>query len=200
MLLQGAVGAAADPASGGRQMPSHWGSKRLNIVSTFVAHRHAIPASRRMRGRQPQTRSAIGRGHAGHHRRRRHQRRRILGIAEYRLPRKACRSFIWWKITATRSPFRWRCQTAGGDVSKLVSGFPDLKVFHCDGTDFVDSYATMAEAVDHCRRAIARRCWCTPPASGRIRTRFPTTKSCTRPKPSAQTKRARDHIVRFPNG
>ena len=33
MLLQ-AVGAADDPASGGRQMPSHWGSRQRNIFTT----------------------------------------------------------------------------------------------------------------------------------------------------------------------
>ena len=32
-MLKGATGAADDPASGGRQMPSHWGNKRVNIVT-----------------------------------------------------------------------------------------------------------------------------------------------------------------------
>ncbi|HYB52520.1 MAG TPA: thiamine pyrophosphate-dependent enzyme, partial [Thermoanaerobaculia bacterium] len=32
MFLQ-ATGARDDPASAGRQMPSHWGSKRLNLIS-----------------------------------------------------------------------------------------------------------------------------------------------------------------------
>src|SRR5271155_1619740 len=44
-------------------------------------------------------------------------------------------------------------QTPGGDISKVVSGFPNLKIFNVDGTDFDATYATMAEAVAHCRRA-----------------------------------------------
>ncbi|MEI9813920.1 MAG: thiamine pyrophosphate-dependent enzyme [Acidobacteriota bacterium] len=43
-------------------------------------------------------------------------------------------------------------QTAGGNIARAVAGFPGLKIFECDGTDFIASYATMSEAADFCRR------------------------------------------------
>ena len=45
MLLQ-AVGAKDDPASGGRQMPSHWGKPRLHILERLLDGRHAMAARR----------------------------------------------------------------------------------------------------------------------------------------------------------
>jgi 2-oxoisovalerate dehydrogenase E1 component len=43
-------------------------------------------------------------------------------------------------------------QTAGGDVSKLVSGFPDLYIQKCDGTDPVESLEVCRRAVEYCRQ------------------------------------------------
>ena len=43
-------------------------------------------------------------------------------------------------------------QTPGGDISRLVESFPNLKVLRCDGTDFLASYRTLGEAVSWIRR------------------------------------------------
>lgn len=42
-------------------------------------------------------------------------------------------------------------QTAGGSISKLVVGFPDLLIRTCDGTDLLDSYRAAEEVVAWCR-------------------------------------------------
>ncbi len=42
-------------------------------------------------------------------------------------------------------------QTAGGDVSKLVQGYPGMHVASVDGTDFLKSLRTMREAVAYAR-------------------------------------------------
>jgi 2-oxoisovalerate dehydrogenase E1 component len=43
-------------------------------------------------------------------------------------------------------------QTPGGDISRLVESFPNLKVMRCDGTDFIESYRTIGEAAAYVRR------------------------------------------------
>jgi 2-oxoisovalerate dehydrogenase E1 component len=43
-------------------------------------------------------------------------------------------------------------QTAGGSVSKLLTGFPGLFIQECDGCDPLASYDTMVKAVEYCPR------------------------------------------------
>ena len=49
-MLQQAVGAAADPASGGRQMPSPLGAARAAHRQLVIAHRHAVQPGGGVRG------------------------------------------------------------------------------------------------------------------------------------------------------
>ncbi|HVB38309.1 MAG TPA: thiamine pyrophosphate-dependent enzyme, partial [Vicinamibacterales bacterium] len=160
MLLEG-VGGQDDPNSGGRQMPSHWGHRRLNIVS------QSSPTG-------TQCLQSVGCAEAGM------LYERIAGIPD-RESRFKKDEVVYMSIGdgATSEGEFWESlnvacvrnlpmvfliedngyaisvpvevQTAGGDVSKLVQGYPGLHVASVDGTDFLQSLRTMREAVAYAR-------------------------------------------------
>src|SRR5918997_1338380 len=123
--LLSAVGAAADPNSHGRQMPSHWGHKKLNIVS------QSSPTG-------TQFLQAVGCAEASY---------RASLVEEIR--EKVVGFLVEDNGYAISVPVE--VQTAGGDVSRLVEGFPDLYIQKCDGTDPVESLETLTRAVEYCR-------------------------------------------------
>jgi 2-oxoisovalerate dehydrogenase E1 component len=161
-MLLAAVGAKDDPNSGGRQMPSHWGHRGLNIPS------QGSPTG-------TQCLQAVGAGEAGM------LFERITGIADRQdhfhpdevtyvsIGEGATSEGEFWEslnTACTRNvPILYlvedngyaisvpvEVQTAGGDVSRLVESFPNLKLWRCDGTDFLESYRTLGEAVAWVRR------------------------------------------------
>ena len=149
-MLEGAVGAAADPASGGRQMPSHWCSKRLNLVSKssatgtqFLQAVGCADANRRLNAES----DAVTLVTAGEGATSEGEFWESLNIAC--LEKLSIIYVIEDNGYAISVPVER--QTAGGDISRLVSGFPGLKILHCDGTNFVESYTAMLDAVEHCR-------------------------------------------------
>jgi 2-oxoisovalerate dehydrogenase E1 component len=161
-MLLAAVGAKDDPNSGGRQMPSHWGHRKLNIPS------QGSPTG-------TQCLHAIGAGEAGMIYERvtaiadRNERFHSDEITYLSIGEGATSEGEFWEslnTACTRSvPVLYlvedngyaisvpvEVQTPGGDVSRLVESFPNLKVMRCDGTDFIDSYRTLGEAAAHVRR------------------------------------------------
>ena len=138
-MLLPAVGAKDDPNSGGRQMPSHWGHKALNIVSQSSPtgtqclqavgcaeagllyeqrHGHRRTASRRFQQRRGRLRLA---------RRRHDERGRVLGVAQHRLHRASCRSLFLVEDNGYAISVPVEVQTPGGDISRLVASFPGLQ-------------------------------------------------------------------------
>ena len=159
-LLQ-AVGAEADPASGGRQMPAHYGDLRFNV-----------PTSSSPTGTQ--FLQAVGAAEAGT------KVKTVPGLRE-RIERfhedeivivctgdGATSEGEFWESLNTACNLKLpvvyvvqdngyaisvpiEVQTAGGSVSDLASGFPDLHIVKCDGTDVVDTFRAAGEAIAYAR-------------------------------------------------
>src|SRR5687767_10958697 len=156
-MLYSAVGAAIDPNSGGRQMPSHWGKKELNIVST------SSPTG-------TQFLQAVGSAEAI-------VRAKALGITEgfqkdevvlvttgdgttsegefWESLNTACNLSLPIVYLVEDNGYAIsvpvEVNTAGGSISRLVSGFPGLLIQEVDGCDLLASYDVMKKAVDHVR-------------------------------------------------
>ncbi|HEY6215733.1 MAG TPA: dehydrogenase E1 component subunit alpha/beta [Pyrinomonadaceae bacterium] len=160
--LLSAVAAEADPNSHGRQMPSHWGHSKLNIVS------QSSPTG-------TQLLQAVGCAEASI----RYQlipelQKRISGfkadeVTYVSLGDGTSSEGEFWEALNTASNLKLpvvflledngyaisvpvEVQTAGGDVSRLVENFPSLYMQRCNGTDPIESLETMRRAVDYCRR------------------------------------------------
>src|SRR5579885_462062 len=195
-MMQGAVGAAADPASGGRQMPSHWGSKRLNIVTasspTGTQFLQAVGCADANRRLDPHS-DAVTLVTTGDGATSEGEFWESLNISCLeRLPIIYLVEDNGYAISVPVEK-----QTAGGDISKLVSGFPDLKVLRCDGTDLVASYATMSEAVAWCRSRrspVLVHATCIRPYSHSLS----DDEKLYKTKAEREAEAARDHIVRYP--
>src|SRR5882724_743725 len=160
--LFSAVGAEKDPNSHGRQMPSHWGHRRLNIVS------QSSPTG-------TQLLQAVGCAEAGYRFSLIDELRgRILNfhedeVAYVSLGDGTTSEGEFWEALNTASNLKLpvlflvedngyaisvpvEVQTAGGDISRLVENFPNLYVEKCDGTDPLESLNTLRRAVRHARQ------------------------------------------------
>jgi 2-oxoisovalerate dehydrogenase E1 component len=161
-MLLSAVGAEADPNSHGRQMPSHWGHKKLNIVS------QSSPTG-------TQLLQAVGCAEATYRSTLIKELQKRLSsfhddeVTYVSLGDGTSSEGEFWEALNTASNLKLpvvflledngyaisvpvEVQTAGGDVSKLVENFPSLYLQRCDGTDPIESLETMRRAVDYCRQ------------------------------------------------
>jgi 2-oxoisovalerate dehydrogenase E1 component len=168
-LLQ-AVGAADDPASGGRQMPSHWSSTKLNIVtpssSTATQCLHAIGCAEA--GRYFSQHPEAAAKHDGDYREFKDVKFHGDEVVYVSIGEGSTSQGEFWESLNTASNGKLpvvyvvedngyaistpvEVNTPGGNISKLVANFPNFHFAEIDGTDPIASYKAMVEAVAYCR-------------------------------------------------
>jgi 2-oxoisovalerate dehydrogenase E1 component len=161
-MFLASVGAKDDPACGGRQMPSHWGSKKLHILTgsspTGTRILHAVGAAEATWyfSHIQEAAELASSFHADE-------------IAYVSLGEGASSEGEFWEslnyACGRKLPVLYvvqdngyaisvpvDVQTAGGKISGLIRSFPNLLTLECDGTDFPESYETAATAVEYVRQ------------------------------------------------
>jgi 2-oxoisovalerate dehydrogenase E1 component len=172
MFLQ-AVGAATDPASGGRQMPNHWSSRPLHIVSssssttTQLLHAVGCAEAGRYFSRHPE---AAARGEGDY---------RAFHDVEFHGDEVAFTSLgegstsegEFWEALNTASNRKLpvifcvedngyaisvpvEVNTPGGNISRLVANFPNFHFAEVDGTDPEACLRAFQIAAAHCRAGL----------------------------------------------
>ena len=160
-MLLASVGAKDDPANGGRQMPSHWGHTKFNIPSqssaTGTQALHAVGAA--------EAGIIYQRVEAIPNRESKFEQDEVIYIS---VGDGTTSEGEFWESLNTactrKLPVLYliedngyaisvpvEVQTPGGDISRVLENFPNLRVFRVDGTDYLASYRTMREAVAHVR-------------------------------------------------
>ncbi|HSM60593.1 MAG TPA: dehydrogenase E1 component subunit alpha/beta [Longimicrobiales bacterium] len=159
-LLQ-AVGAESDPQTGGRQMPAHYSDVRFNIGNTSsptgTQFLHAVGAA--------EAGVRISRNQALRERIARFEDDEIVVVTTG--DGTTSQGEFWESLNTAcnlRLPLVYvvedneyaisvpvEVQTAGGSISRLVTGFPGLHIVECDGTDVVETYHAAGEAVRYAR-------------------------------------------------
>ena len=170
MLLQ-AVGSSADQASGGRQMPSHWSSPALNIVSasspTGTQFLQAVGCAHASRLMGAGGKGASVSGGAGGSVSDGAGERDDAVVLVCSGDGATSEGEFWEALNAAcleRLPVVFliedneyaisvpiEAQTAGGAISKLAASFPDLAVEEVDGLDYFASRRGVERAIGHCR-------------------------------------------------
>ena len=168
-LLQ-SVGAADDTASGGRQMPSHWASRKLNIVTpssaTATQCLHAVGCAEAGRyfSRHPEAAAK----HVGDYREFKDVKFHGDEVVYVSIGEGSTSQGEFWESLNTASngklPVLYlvedngyaistpvEANTPGGNISRLVANFPNFHFAEIDGTDPIASYKAMVEAVAYCR-------------------------------------------------